>query len=234
MARKVLLSGSILDADFFDLGRQVREAVEGGVDIIHFDIADTSYTPTISFGPRVVASVARAAGVPSEAHLMVEEPEPIAQQLAGSGVSRVYFHIEASRTPFRTVQVLTDMGFEPGVAINPATRVESVELLLPHVNAVLVLLVEPGLGGQPMIRSALGNVERLRKMRDERGYSYLIAVDGGIKPENVADVVERGADVVVVGSAIFARSDPRKAAKELKERISATLSNQPSGPPLDA
>jgi ribulose-phosphate 3-epimerase len=85
-----------------------------------------------------------------------------------------------------------------------------------------------------MIRSALGNVERLKKLRDESGYSYLIAVDGGIKPENVADVVERGADIVVVGSAIFARSDPRKAAKELKERILAALSNQPSGPPLDA
>jgi len=231
---RVLLSGSILDADFSDLGRQVREAVEGGVDMLHFDIADTSFTPTISFGPRVVASVAKSAGVPGEAHLMVGDPEPIARQLIGSGVSRVYFHVEASRTPFRVIQALADMGFEPGIALNPATRVESVGPLLPHVGAVLVLLVEPGLGRQRMIRSALGKVGELRRLREREGYPYLIAVDGGVKPENVADVVAAGADIVVVGSAIFASGDPRRAAKEVKERILAALSDQPSGTPLDS
>jgi ribulose-phosphate 3-epimerase len=231
--RRVLLSGSILDADFSDLGHQVREAVEGGVDLLHFDIADTSFTPTISFGPRVVASVAKSAGVPGEAHLMVGEPEPIARQLVGSGVSRVYFHVEASRTPFRTLQALSDMGFEPGVALNPATRVESVEPLLPHARAVLVLLVEPGLGGQRMIRGALSKVAALRSLREREGYSYLIAVDGGVKPENVAEVVAAGADIVVAGSAIFASGDPRGAAGELKRRILAALSNQPGGAPLD-
>lgn len=219
----MLLSGSILDADFWELGRQVREAVEGGVDALHFDVADTSFTPTISFGPRVVASVARAAGVPCEAHLMVEKPEAVAQQLAGSGVSRVYFHVEATRAPFRVVQALSDLGFEPGVALSPATGVGVVEPLLPHVAAVLVLLVEPGLGGQRMIKGALRKVAELRAARERERYSYLIAVDGGIKPDNVADVVKAGADIVVVGSAIFASGDPRRAAREVKERMLAAL-----------
>lgn len=234
MARRLLLSGSILDADFLNLGRQVAEAVKGGVDMVHFDVADTSYTPTISFGPRIVASVAKAAGVPSEVHLMVKEPEPLARQLAGSGASKVYFHVEAVKAPFRMVQLLAELGFEPGVALNPITSVEAVKPLLPHVSAVLVLLVEPGLGGQRMIRSLLKKVEELRRLREEEGYSYSIAVDGGVKPENVAEVVAAGADIVVVGSAIFASDDPFRAARELKERILAALSNQPSGAPLDA
>lgn len=214
-----LLSGSILDADFAVLLQQVEAAVRGGVDLIHFDIADTSFTPTVSFGPRVVASLMRRVRVPGEAHAMVREPSLLAQQLAEAGVSRLYFHAETVRAPFRLIAQLRDLGVEPAIALNPATTLSQVEALLAEVSAVLVLLVEPGLGGQRMLRSALGKVAQLRRLREREGCGFLIAADGGIKPDNVGDVVRAGADIVVVGSAIFASGDPEAAAREVKRRI---------------
>lgn len=222
--RRVLLSSSVLDADFYDIRRQVEEAVRGGVDVLHFDVADTSFTPTVSFGPRLVSSVLRGAGVPGEVHLMVRRPEQLVEQLPSA--LRAYFHVEASHTPFRVIQQLSDVGIKPGVALSPATRVERVEHLIPHLEAVLVLLVEPGLGGQRMMRGLLRKVSQLRELREREGYSYLIAVDGGVKPENVTEVVLAGADVVVVGSAIFASDDPRAAASEVKARILKALGLQ--------
>ncbi|MEM1908776.1 MAG: ribulose-phosphate 3-epimerase [Thermofilaceae archaeon] len=217
--RKPLLSGSILDADFAELLRHVEAAIRGGVDLLHFDVADTSFAPTVSFGPRVAACLLRRVKVPGEAHIMVKDPDPLIRQLSEAGVSRVYLHAEASRSPFRLLAGVRDLGLEPAIALNPVTSVGSVELLLPEVSAVLVLLVEPGLGGQKMLRSALRKVSQLRELREREGYGYLIAADGGIKAENVGDVVRAGADIVVVGSAIFASGDPEAAAREVKARM---------------
>lgn len=217
--RKVHLSGSILDADFAFLLQQVEAAVKGGVNLLHFDVADTSFTPTVSFGPKIVASVLKRVGVPGEVHLMVKNPPQLFEQLAEAGASRVYFHAECALSPFRFIARLRDLGLEPAIALNPATEVHSIELLLPDVSAVLVLLVEPGLGGQKMMKRLLGKVAQLRELREREGLGFAIAVDGGIKPENVAEVVKAGADIVVVGSAIFASGDPESAAREIKQRI---------------
>jgi len=225
-ARGIVLSGSILDADFAALLQQVEAALRGGVDILHFDVADTSYTPTVSFGPRVVASLLSRVRVPGEVHLMVRDPSVLLAQLAEAGAARVYFHVEAVQAPFRLIAQIRDLGMEPAVALNPATGVGLVEMLLPEVSAVLVLLVEPGLGGQRMIRGALRKVELLRRVREREGLGFLIAVDGGIKPDNVAEVVGAGADIVVVGSAIFRSGDPEGAAREIKRRISAALAGE--------
>lgn len=224
-----LLSGSILDADYAELLRQVEAAVRGGVDMLHFDLADTSFTPTISFGPRLAASLLRRVKVPGESHIMVSEPGTLIRQLSEAGVSRIYFHAEAVRTPFRLISSLRDLGVEPAIALNPATSIGSVELLLPEVSAVLILLVEPGVGGQRMLRSALKKVTQLRGLREREGYGYLIAADGGIKAENVGEVVRAGADIVVVGSAIFASGDPEAAAREVKVR----MLEHSRGPPVD-
>lgn len=217
--RKPLLSGSILDADFACVVKHVREAVKGGVDILHFDVADTSYTPTISFGPRVVASIARESQVPGEVHLMVEKPEHLVDQFSGSGVERLYFHLEATRTPYRLIQKIADEGLKPAVALNPSARVELVEPLLPHLDAVLILLVEPGLGGQRMLTGALSKATILKELREREKLDFLITVDGGVKLDNISQVVKAGVDVIVVGSAIFAGGDPFTAAQTLKKRI---------------
>jgi len=226
--RRVQLSGSILDADFAALRQQVEAAVRGGVDLLHFDVADTSFTPTVSIGPRVAATLLRSVRVPGEAHLMVANPALLFGQLAEAGVSRVYFHLECARAPFRLAAQLRDLGLEPAVALSPATSVQSAEPLLPEVSAVLVLLVEPGLGGQRMMRGLLRKVAQLRELREREGLGFAIAVDGGVKPDNVAEVVAAGADIVVVGSAIFASGDPEGAAREIKRRIGEALRQPPA------
>lgn len=217
--RRVLISGSILDADFSNLAAQVAAAVKGGLDMLHFDIADTTFTPTISFGPKVVASLLRGAGIPGEAHLMVSSPGQLVQQLAGLGLARIYFHVEATQTPYRVISKIREIGAEAGVVLNPSTSLSAVEHLLADVDAVLVLLVEPGLGGQEMMGRMLSKVRSLRSLREAEGYKYLIAADGGVKPHNVAEVARAGADVIVVGSAIFGSKDPFTSVAVIRERL---------------
>lgn len=217
--RKVSVSGSILDADFSNPAAQIAAAVKGGLDLLHFDIADTTFTSTISFGPKVVASILKAAGVPGEAHLMVSSPEQLVQQLAGLGLTRIYFHVEATLTPYRVISKIRSIGAGAGVVLNPSTSLSIVEHLLADVDSVLVLLVEPGLGGQEMMSRLLSKVRSLQLLRETEGHKYLIAVDGGIKPHNVVEVARAGADIVVIGSAIFGSKDPLASVTEIKEKL---------------
>ncbi len=224
--RQVLISGSILDADFSCLIKQIKEAASTGLDALHFDIADTSFTPTVSFGPKVAASIARKVDIPCEAHLMVINPEKIVSQLAESNIKTIYFHYEATTTPFRLISQIRNQGAKPGVAINPSTSIKSLEHVLPEVDAVLVLLVEPGIGGQKMMKNLLGKITQLRQIREQEGYSYLIAADGGIKPHNIGEVATAGVDIAIVGSAIFAQPNPGEAVKRLKSEVEKALSSK--------
>ena len=224
--RHVLISGSILDADFSCIIEQIREAASSGLDILHFDIADTSFTPTVSFGPKIAALIAKKVNIPCEAHLMVANPEKIITQLAEPSIETIYFHYEATITPFRVISQIKKQGSKPGVAINPSTSIRILEHVLPEVDAVLVLLVEPGIGGQKMMKNLLSKITQLRQIREREGYSYLIAADGGIKPYNIGEVVKTGIDIAIVGSAIFAQPNPGEAVKQLRSEIEKTLSSK--------
>ncbi|MEM1508386.1 MAG: ribulose-phosphate 3-epimerase [Thermofilaceae archaeon] len=217
--RKILISGSILDADFSNLAAQVATAVKGGLDLLHFDIADTTFTPTISFGPKVVSSILKAVGVPGEAHLMVSSPMQLVQQLAGLDLTRIYFHVEATSTPYRVISKIKNIGADAGLVLNPSTSLSAVEYLLADVDSILVLLVEPGLGGQEMMDRLLNKVRALQLLKEKEGFKYSIAVDGGIKPHNVVEVARAGADIVVIGSAIFGSKDPLASVAGIREKL---------------
>jgi len=219
-AKEVKLAGSILDADFSNLLEQIRIAVDAGLDMLHFDIADGCFVPKITFGVNVVESVRRRFAIPSEVHLMVVNPERYVEPFANLGVEYVYFHYEATRYHYRVIRLIQEKGAKAGIALNPSTELLLVKNLLEHVDAVLVMLVEPGFGGQQMIEGALSKVAALRKYREKRGLEYKIAVDGGIKHTNVDKVLKAGADIVVVGSGIFKEGDIASAVRKLKEIMS--------------
>jgi len=154
---------------------------------------------------------------------MVTNPEKIVTQLAEPTIETIYFHYEATTTPFRLISQIRKQGAKPGVAINPSTSIKALEHILPEVDAVLVLLVEPGIGGQKMMKNLLSKITQLRQIREREGYSYLIAADGGIKPHNIGEVATAGVDIAIVGSAIFAQPNPGEAVKQLRREIEKAL-----------
>jgi len=223
--RRVILSGSILDADFTILGEQVKEAIDSGLDMIHYDIIDGVFAPNISFGINVVKSLEKIVKVSSEAHLMTIRPEIFIEQFAKlSSVEIIYFHYEVTNVHYRHISLIKSFGKKAGIAINPSTDVRLLDNLLNELDAVLVLLVEPGFGGQKMMKSILNKVRYLAAIREKEKLDFKIAVDGGIKAHNVKEVVKAGADIVVVGSGIFKQSSISRAVKELKQNISNALS----------
>lgn len=204
---RVKIAPSILSADFARLGEQVREAIAAGADYIHVDIMDGHFVPTMTIGPLVVAAIrplAHAAGVPLDVHLMIEKPERLIPEFAQAGADHIIVHVETCTHLHRTVQQIKELDLTAGVTLNPATPLSSLEEILSYVNQVLVMSVNPGFGGQSYIPGSTARIARLRQMLDKRGLLHVeLEVDGGIKANNVAQVVEAGATVLVVGSAIF-------------------------------
>ncbi|MFP3137739.1 MAG: ribulose-phosphate 3-epimerase [Nitrososphaeria archaeon] len=210
------LSGSVLEVDFWDVGDAVSEAVRAGLHRLHFDVTDGAFVPRISFGDRIVRSIARRAGVPSDVHLMVERPELQAAHFGGvENLGTIYFHVEAARDPGAAIRAIRALGARVGVAISPGSEISAVERLLGGVDAVLVMLVEPGAGGQRMIPGMLGRIRALDGARRRMGLDLEIAADGGIRAENAREVLEAGADVLVVGSGIFGQGDITGAVRRL-------------------
>lgn len=202
-ARRPALSPSILNADFGHLAEVFRQLELGGADYVHLDVMDGRFVPTISFGLPVVEAARRATSLPLDVHLMVVEPERHVSDFVAAGAAIVTVHAEACLHLYRTVQQIHAIGALAGVALNPATPVTAVEEILPFIDLVLVMTVEPGYGGQALIPATLRKVERLRRLIDEMGLPAVIEVDGGVKSSNVAAAIEAGADVVVAGSAVF-------------------------------
>jgi len=196
---KIEVVPSILSADVSRLGDQVREAVAGGADRIQVDVMDGHFVPNLTFGPMVVEAVRRVTNLPIEAHLMVERPEQFIEAFAKSGASLIEVQVESTTSLYRTVQAIKDLGADAGVAINPATPVEALREILPYINLVNVMTVEPGFGGQKFIVHSPDKIRRLRAMAPE----VEIEVDGGIDAQTAPLVVKAGATVLVAGSAVF-------------------------------
>jgi ribulose-phosphate 3-epimerase len=192
-----------MTADLLNLGAQIAAAEAAGVDFIHLDVMDGRFVPNISFGMPVCAALRSATSLPLDAHLMIEQPENYVEAFRDAGADRITVHVEACLHLHRTLLRIGEMGAVAGVSINPSTPLGAIEEVLPICGQVLVMLVNPGFGGQSLIPSMLDKVRRLRAMIDARNPRCLLEVDGGIKSSNIQRVVEAGADTIVVGSAIY-------------------------------
>ncbi|MBE2202579.1 MAG: ribulose-phosphate 3-epimerase [Anaerolinea sp.] len=205
---EIILAPSILSADFARLGEQVAEAVDAGARYIHVDVMDGRFVPNITIGPLIVEALrplVRAKGAVLDVHLMIADPDRYLADFARAGADIITVHVEATPHLHRAVQAIHELGVKAGVTLNPATPLVALEEILPDVELVLIMSVNPGFGGQSYIPSSTAKIRRLRGMLDAIGSTADLEVDGGIKPTNAAELVAAGATVLVAGSAIFNR-----------------------------
>lgn len=213
------LAPSILSADFSNLAQQIKYAEVGGADFIHCDIMDGQFVPNITFGPLVVEAVNRSTNLPLDVHLMINNADHYIEQFAKAGADFLTVHQENNIHLDRTVSFIKSFGVKAGVSINPATPVSVISEILQYADMILVMTVNPGFGAQKFIPSTLKKVEELRNLKEKKGYSYLIEVDGGVNKNTVADIVNAGCEVFVAGNSVFGSDNISAAAMELKNMI---------------
>ncbi|MFA7471699.1 MAG: ribulose-phosphate 3-epimerase [Spirosomataceae bacterium] len=214
-----LLAPSILSADFANLQRDVEMLNRSEADLIHVDIMDGRFVPNISFGLPVCEAIARHAEKPLDVHLMIVEPEKYLKQFKDAGADRLSIHIEASPNLHRSIQTIKELDLAAGVAVNPHTTIESLIDILPEIDTVLLMSVNPGFGGQKFIENTFSKVERLARLRETMGLNFTIGIDGGVSTENATRLVETGANILIAGSFVFQSEDPLKTIGDLKKAI---------------
>ena len=214
----VQIAPSILSADFTRLGEEIQAAERGGAGLIHVDIMDGHFVPNITIGPMVVKAARRATGLPLDCHLMISNPDRYIEDFCRAGATMISVHVEADAHLHRTVTEIRQLGCRAGVAVNPATPLVEVEEILPFVDYILVMSVNPGFGGQSFIDTSLDKISRLRDMIDRAGLNVQIEVDGGIDRHNVADVVRSGARLIVAGTAVFGGGRAEEDTRALRQR----------------
>jgi ribulose-phosphate 3-epimerase len=213
----VILLPSILAADFGRLAEEVGRAERGGAGAIHADVMDGHFVPNLTLGPAVVRAVRRATTLPIDVHLMIEEPDRYVDPFIDAGASWLSIHVEATPHLQRTIAHLRARGVRPGVVLNPATPLSSLDEILDEVDYVLLMSVNPGFGGQAFLPASFGKVRRLRRIVQERGLQVQIEVDGGVDLANARTLVEAGAELLVAGSAVFSGGDAEGATRRLIE-----------------
>jgi ribulose-phosphate 3-epimerase len=211
----VELLPSILSADFAHLADQVAAAERGGAFAIHVDVMDGHFVPNITLGPPVVKSLRRFTTLPLDCHLMIENANDYIPAFAEAGANWVSVHYEACTHLHRTLELIAHHGMEPAVVINPATRVDLIEEVLPMVHHVLIMSVNPGFGGQVFIPFSLDKIRRLAELRRRLGLKFKIEVDGGVAHDTVAGIVQSGAELLVAGNAVFGAGQPERDGRAL-------------------
>ncbi len=214
----VKIAPSILSADFSRLGEEIKAAEDAGADLIHIDVMDGYFVPNITVGPLVVKAVKGIASIPLDVHLMIDEPHRYIKSFVDSGADSITIHSEACIHLHRTVQSVREFGIKAAVSINPATPLSDIEFILPFVDMVLLMSVNPGFGGQEFIPEIIPKIKRLRGMIEENGYKVSIEVDGGINPDNAVDVVAAGADILVMGNAFYGSDDYSAVIRTVREK----------------
>ena len=224
MGKSVNILPSILSADFRVLGQQITEAEEAGADGIHVDVMDGRFVPNITIGPLLVDAARRSTRLPLDVHLMIVEPERYLEDFVKAGADTLLVHQEACPHLHRTVQQIKSLGKKAGVVVNPATSLTTLDEILPELDQILIMSVNPGFGGQSFIGDAVDKVRRLKRMLDERGLGTPIEIDGGVGPDNAARVVAAGATLLVAGSSVYGA--PGGAAEGIR-RLRASIVSDP-------
>jgi ribulose-phosphate 3-epimerase len=219
-----LIAPSILSADFARLGEDVRDVLDAGADIVHFDVMDNHFVPNLTIGP-LICEALRGYGIeaPIDVHLMVEPVDRIIPDFAKAGATYITFHPEASRHIDRSLALIRDEGCKAGLVFNPATPLDCLQYVIDKVDMVLLMSVNPGFGGQKFIPSALDKLREARKIIDASGLEIRLEIDGGVKVDNIGEIAAAGADTFVAGSAIFGSEDYAATIAAMKDEIANNL-----------
>ena len=214
--KPVLIAPSILAANFGELANQIAAVEKAGADFIHCDVMDGHFVPNISFGAGVVKTVHGLTRLPLDTHLMIENPDFFLEEFQKAGTTYLTVHVEVCRHLQRTIAAIRQLGMKPGVCLNPATPLSTLEKILSEVDLVLVMSVDPGFGGQKFLPQSFQKIRDLKEIISSRGLKAIIEVDGGIDKDNAGMLVDAGADVLVSGTAIFGSKDIPKAIHDLR------------------
>ncbi len=210
------IAPSILSADFSKLGEEIRAVEKAGADLIHVDVMDGRYVPNITIGPGVVASLRKTTSLPFDVHLMIEEPDRYVDAFVEAGSDIVTVHAEAVIHLHRTVHYIKGKGIKAGVSLNPSTPLSCIEEILPDIDVLLIMTVNPGFGGQKFITGMLPKIRRAKELARSRGLEPAIEVDGGVTAENIGSLAEAGADIFVAGAAVFGSPSYSEAITRMK------------------
>lgn len=213
----IKLSPSMLSIDFGKVAEQLKLIENAGTPYIHLDVMDGVFVPNISFGIPVIKSVRKHSNMIFDAHLMIVEPEKYIEDFHKAGADIITIHVESTKYPMEVLHQIKATGCKAGITLNPRTPVETLLPYLKEVDVIMVMTVEPGFGGQRFMESQLSKIKQLAKWRKEMGLGYDIEVDGGITIDNVREVLEAGANVIVAGSAVFGKEDIAAAAKDFMD-----------------
>lgn len=214
-----LIAPSILSANFTRISDDIKLAASAGAEMLHLDVMDGHFVPNITFGPKMVADIRSVTNLTLDVHLMISEPEKYVNDFAKAGAEWISVHQEASNHLNRLVNQIKDAGSKAGVVINPATPVESLNEILPYVDFILLMSVNPGFGGQKFISTTLEKAKKVRGKLDEVNPTAFIEMDGGISTDNIKEISDAGVNVFVAGNSVFGASDPAAAFKELNSII---------------
>jgi len=215
----IKISPSILSADFSRLGEHIKDLETCGADMIHIDVMDGMFVPNISFGTPIIKSIRKLTKLPFDVHLMIEEPSRYIEDFVKAGADIITIHYETDRHIDRTVNFIKSFGVKVGVALNPATPVDSIKHLISNLDMVLIMSVNPGFGGQKFIKYSLDKIKEVRSLADKYNKGIIIQVDGGVDEVNIGQVVSSGANVIVAGSAVFKNDEIEKNMKRLRVGI---------------
>jgi len=231
--RKVRIAPSILSSDFAHLADEIAAVEQAGADLVHVDVMDGHFVPNLTIGPPIVEALRKVTALPLDVHLMMTNPDAFIREFAEAGATYLTVHVETCPHLHRTVQFIKEKGVQAGVTLNPATPLTSVEEILPDVDLLLIMSVNPGFGGQRFIARVLEKIKRARTMIDRTGRSVLLEVDGGVKVDNAAAIVAAGADILVAGSAIFEAPgrDYRRVIAQLRRGSAAGSDSGDNGKP---